>query len=1010
MNKNLFSKSLIVGLAAACVLPLAGCKKKNGNNENKYYFAFSVGMKSGTSAIQIGNNNESIEVYNNGVDTSGRSYTYTSLDEDVASIDANGKITPIKPGKVNFVVTETKSGMMKQLKKEIVIYSPSEKSNGGYNFSGGTTMKELGERAEILGALEKYAMDTHLTGITLFDNGGYVKYANRVELPTNGQYVEGYGFGVLTEGKLHGHLSGQDGGNDYPDYYHTSISQDPIKINQFTATGSQVSDLAAHITSSYWNTRLKGTSEYEWYPCLAADRVKAPKINEQGQIIGYEAEDVNKAPIPMDHSENSLHKKWRIYVKTDGVHGANLKYTTASSKLQGQGFNNRGVTIQDYVFAYKLLLTGWATNIVRGTEMANDSSYGIKGAQRYFNETNGAVTQSDYLTKWNEFTAINPTTGESKLGLQSGHDTENDLDYLDIELINPIDSFTAMYTLSSSLVSPLPEDLFWGDKAIVKNNIGQAIDTYGTFNSEGDGAILDYTLCLGAYTLTKWDKNSQIVFVTNQNWFEVDTPTRKTGRYYIPGIYYRRYNVSEDSYKNWKQLNSGDLDSAGVPSEETSKEAGKPNVYETKGDSTFKLNINSCTQEEWNVLFDPKDGKFPADEKWSCKPWMSNQDFLDGLFYSIDREAFAKKRGVTPSINYFSDAYQMRNETEGMSYNAYDAHKEAVSDYSLDYGYNYDRAVDCFRNAVIQLSRKPAGKGIVLGPDADHPTEIHIHIMWMYKTDIKEYGNDIKAYFETAFNDPAVCGGRVKLVVDQDNVTNWEDVYNVYMMQGRFDLGFGAISGNTYNPLNFLEVLKSDNSSQFTLNWGQDTSKVDDKNPIIYKGEKWSFDALWEVADHGGLVENGEKVKAVKSLIRNRPTKLDGSGDFENDLYNGFKMVLPVEFAESESAVFDANRLDIAINNGGVITLAEKGDPNNTIVYNKTKHQIEVTVSAEKAAEVNQTIKTKNGYTDTDDEEWHKNPFVFGHEENFDFEFYYSLSINGGAPSINYAEIAHGDN
>ena len=1004
-KRKILTNSLALALVAFGSATLTGCdlfKKKGGGEttDSEAFFAFSVGLQSGASVITVNNTNERVVVYDNGVDTAGRSYTYSSLDESIATIDQSGKITPKKPGFVNFIVKETKAGKSKALKKAIQIVENASNFSGGQNYSGGTTEPELNKRAEILGKLEKYAMDTHLTGITLFDNGGYVRYSDRVELPTGGEYIQGYGFGLLSEGKLNGTLSGEEGAKN-PTFLHESIAQDSLKINQYTATGSQVSDLASYITSTYWGTKLKGKTEYEWYPCLAADEIRKPIIGNDGKISGYEESTTpNIVPVPMEKSDTGLYKKWRIYVKTDGVKGVNLKYTTASSKLKGQGFNNRGVTIDDYEYIYQLLLTG-SNNIIRGTEMANDSSYGIKGAQRYFNETKSVTDAGKIQAKWDEFTKVD-ANGNSKLGIQKGHDETNDLDYLDIELINPIDDFTAMYTLSSSLVSPLPKDLFVGDKAI-KSTVKDSIQTYGTFNNQDNNAILDYTLCVGPFTLTQWDKGQRIVFARNDNWFEVGE------RYHIPGIDYRVIDTSTDTEKNWKQLEAGNLDSAGVPSKKTQDWIGKPGVYQTKGDSTFKLNVNSCTKEEWNELFGPH-GKWPAQGSWDIKPWMSNSDFLDGLFYSINREQFAEKRGVTPSTNYFSDSYQMRNATSGKSYNEYQAHKDAVQGYSEDYGYNLDKAIDCFRNAVQQLSRQGS---IVLGSDKDHPTEISIHIRWMYQTDIKEYGEDIKYYFETAFNDPSVCGGRVKLRVDQDAVTNWEDVYNVWMMQGRFDLGFGAISGNQYNPLNFMEVLKSDNSSSFTLNWGPDTSKVDEKNPIVYDGKKWSFDALWEVADHGGIVENGKKIKPVRSLTSNRPTTLAGVRITDDILYNGFKLTLPVDFAEfneeGSKAEFDVNRFDIYVVGRGNITVAEKGDGN--IVYNKAKKQIEVTCTEEIAQEINAAIKEQNGFHDDDKDSWHKNPFLISKlNDLFGYELYYELSINGGAASINYAEITNSDN
>ena len=999
-------KILACSIAMLSVASMASCtpfwkrNKNNGEEEEKLYFSFSIGLRSGASIIEIGSGkDEYIEVYDNGIDTAGRSYSYESLDPSVATIDQNGKITPVAPGRVNFRVTENKDGDKAALKKEIVVVAKSDKSKGGYNYSGGTSDAELAKRAEILGKLEKYAMDTHLTGITLFENGGYVKYSNRVQIPTTGkQYVEGYGFGILSEGTLEGTLTGTDGGTSYPTYYHGAIGQDSLKINQYSATGSQVSDLASYITSSYWGTRLmnENKSKYEWYPLLAKDSVRVPdfdNLDGEGNPTLAAQATRNSEPIPAEPSNpTGLYRKWRIYVKTEG-----LAYTTESAALQAKGFNGRAVTIDDYMFIYQLLLTG-SNNIIRGTEMANDTSYGIKGAQQYFNATKSGNDESLQST-WDTFIS------SKKLGLAKGSDANGD--YIDIELINAIDSFTAMYTLSSSLTSPLPRDLFIGSKAIA-GSMKDSIKIYGTFNNGGDNKILDYTLCLGAYTLEKWVKNSEILFKRNDNWFE--TPAKGGNRYKIPGVYYRVIDTSTDTEKNWKQLNAGNLDSAGVPSGKVEENIGKEGVYQTKGDATFKLNVNSCTQEEWDKMFGPN-GTIAPNGSWDVKPWMSNSDFLDGLFYSIDREAFAKKRGVAPSVNYFSNAYQMRNAKGGSSYNATDAHAEAVKGYSENYGYNLNKAVDCFRNAVKQLSAQ--GK-LVLGESKANPTVINIHIRWMYQTDIKEYGEDIKSYFERAFNDDAVCGGKVKLEVKQDAVTNWEDVYNVWMMKGQFDLGFGAISGNTYNPLNFMEVLKSDNSSSFTLNWGPDTSKVDEKNPIVYDGKKWSFDALWEVADHGGLVENGEKIKPVRSCTANRPTVHDGTA-LKNDLWNGgFDLEIPVEFAEfSESeggaATFDINRVDVYVFGRGNITLAEKGDAE--LVYNKNAKKVKVHVTSEKATEINNAIKETNGFKDDDTDAWHKNPFIMAqYSKLFCWELYYELKIGTGSASVNYAEVKSSDN
>ena len=113
-------------------------------------------------------------------------------------------------------------------------------------------------------------------------------------------YVEGFGFGLLTEGELVGTLPGTDGGQTEPTYLHSSISQDSLKINQYTATGSQVSDLASYITSSYWSTKLHDQTSYEWFPCLATDEIYRPSVAADGTISYAETKTVNNEPVFME--------------------------------------------------------------------------------------------------------------------------------------------------------------------------------------------------------------------------------------------------------------------------------------------------------------------------------------------------------------------------------------------------------------------------------------------------------------------------------------------------------------------------------------------------------------------------------------------------------------------------------------------------------------------------------------------------------------------------------------
>ena len=137
----------------------------------------------------------------------------------------------------------------------------------------------------------------------------------------------------------------------------------------------------------------------------------------------------------------------------------------------------------------------------------------------------------------------------------------------------------------------------------------------------------------------------------------------------------------------------------------------------------------------------------------------------------------------------------------------------------------------------------------------------------MNTTDPREYGNDIIGYWNTAFQRTNAYrqGFRINFTQDEGN-SDYQVVYDT-MRSGMFDLGFGSISGMTSDPLGFMEVLKSDNSSGFTLNYGMDTAVIDEaaNNAIIYDGKKWSFDALWAASKIGAIV--GEDTRTVANPV-----------------------------------------------------------------------------------------------------------------------------------------------
>ena len=980
MNKKIVY--LLTGVSA-CAFALTSCggQPTPPGPDPEKPFDFSIALKSGKTTLEI-ESNDQILIQTNGIDDQDREYVYKTSNVNRATVSETGYVSAVGLGSVKFTVTETKSQLERTL--TISISDVSKIANGGFNYSAASGEEAIAQRTEILGKLEKYAVESHLTGITLFENGGYVKYNKRLFIPAN-EYITGYGFGILSEGDiLNDNI--EEPNPALKRYYHSAQTSDPNKINAWNASGSQISDLSSYITATYWNTKMKSTKDaYEWYPQLAADEVDG-KVNDR--------------PIPVYDVENplGLYKTWRIYVKTGENSGLKYRYSGSSA-----GFDNRDVKLEDYAFVYQLLLTG-ANKQSRGAEMAGDKTYGIKGAQAYFTRTKDMTDQATIDATWKSMTKTkadgtqDPAEfSKQDLGIMVGKDEKGS--YLQLELLNEIDKFTAMYTLSSSLYSPVPRAFI--EELASDHTVRNGITNYGV-NSTGR-SIVDNTISLGAYKLDTWNKD-YIAFGQNETWVE---RTKYPERNKIKGIKITTYDAaSQDSL--FMYYNQGLLDSCGVPINNIKEEAAKDDTRVTKGDSTFKLNVNSCTQDRWNELFGPngtisKKGGFTAE--WDVKPWMSNSNFLDGLYWSIDRETFARNKGAQPSINYFADAY-LSDPENGKSYNDSDAHKAAVSKWHSvrtidgkkvdDYGYNYDKAVTCFKNAVNELLNQGA---ITLGKDKDHPYEMEIHISWMYQTDITDYGNDIATFFTKAFNDDAVCNGLVKLVVTQSFSTNWEDVYNEVMMKGQFDLAFGAISGNTYNPLNFMEVLKSDNSSGFTLNWGADSSKVDEKNPLVFDGNRWSYDALWEVSDHGGVVENGVTVKTCKQYYLDGNIK-DLNGNNTDDLSAGAKFDVALDFV-------DVNDVEININKVQIYTVGS-ANTDITYSYDKATKKLHCEIPADKAkALADEMVELNNKGKNPGDPNYISDPFKRVYYYSFwSVEVYYTLSIKKGTPSQLFVTVA----
>ena len=697
--------------------------------------------------------------------------------------------------------------------------------------AGGTTGatslvdKSVAEKTKILGALEKYAIDNAVTGMPLFENGGYVMYNPRIVKGTE-NYITGYGFGIIREGYLKEELVG----TTKPTYYHNYEANDPQTINYLDDQGSQVGDLYGNAAAGFFGTKMNAKKNgYDWYGVLSKED-RPVMLDKDGEIAA---------------DDSGTSSKWRIYVRCGADDG--VMYRTASKKDDRKAYDKKAIELADYINGFKILLCG-AFNYYRGAELAGQTGYsGIKGASAYFNASKAGFESEAAAAAW------------ENVAIKSGTDERGS--YLDFELLAPTTRFYAMYSLASSLYAPINLDFF----KLISENYAHP-EFYGSFNTDKTASPVDNFLSTGPYFLEDWETDKAIVFGKNEDWFEVK---KDANVYRIPGIYSQVLPaVNTDSNAAIKEFLVGNIDAASIPTDYLSRFKDDPRTTSVPGDSVFKLNLNTCTKEQWVKLFG-KNGTISqtAESKyWDVKPWMSNKDFVSGLFYSINRDEFATKNGSISSINYFSSNY-MSDPENGISYNTTDEHAAALAGFWGDTvttgGFSVNLAGQAFSKAIDALI---ASETIKSGD------ELGITIWWMYTSHITRYGEDIAKYIQDAFNNSASAkANNVTLKVTNEAVDVWSDVYYKHLMVGQFDLGFGSISGNSLDPLNFMEVLKSDNSSGFTLNWGPDTSALN----LEYDNKIWSFDNLWAAADHGVVTYKGQALPpAVVSF---------GKSEFDDD-------------------------------------------------------------------------------------------------------------------------------
>ncbi len=685
------------------------------------------------------------------------------------------------------------------------------------------TNESVDEKTKILGILEQYGVDLGLTGISLFENGGYVMYNDRITLGTE-NYITNYGFGTLPEGSINADLAFETNAN-WKRYYHTYDSTDPGTANYLNANDSRVGDFYGYFAASYYTNFMNDTKDgYTWTPELAKTQLSAyvdGAWTEPGEYSGQAA-------------------KWRFEVRT-GKDG--LKYNTLSTLRQK--YNNRDVALEDYLTPFKLLLD--ATNgFFRGSEFANSTTGAIKGAKEYYTTVKGGKA-ADFST----------------VGVKAYEEAGKE--YFEFEYTQPYSAYYARYYISSSLYMPIPQEFL--DEVGVENYIG--------FNADKTQTPVDNVLSLGAYTLERWDSGQQVVYKKNPNYVFAST------KYQIEGVHINILTAANtDPEAGFKEFLDGHIDSASIPQSKLAEYSSDPRTRITTGDSVFKLNVNALDQETWEKFFGVNGTVTTTDKDnyWQVEPILSNTYFVKGLSFAIDRFQYASARGFVPSINYFSSAY-MSDPEEGVAYNTTTPHKDAIKGLlpsgTDDYGYSLELAREYFRIALTELE----AQGIYTPGTKEKPRVIELECAWFIPAYQEQFHNALENYWETAFNDESVSHGNYQLDIKFYAGATAEECYDK-MQQGQFDIAFGAISGDPMNPLSFMQMLSSDVvlSAGFTLNWAVDTNDVDSAL-LVYDGKRWSYDGLYNAANSFAVLDDNSTSSSPFDYDFSYQANADNSGE-----------------------------------------------------------------------------------------------------------------------------------
>ena len=692
-------------------------------------------------------------------------------------------------------------------------------ANGTFDLS----TKSWQEKSKIVAALETYAMENHSAGIPIYDDASYQQFSSRLQLPST-KYLTNYGFGV-GYGRINGEAM-YDGDiveseSNWRSYFHGYTNTDSGTFNGWDATGADVSDRMSMIASSYFGVKANDdNTAYDWVGSLS-------KYAEPIMLDSFQGNPTDLSGLTDEEKESKTSQFWRVILHT----GAGYTYRYVGKEAWKAKYDGRQVVIDDYLTPFREMLNH---KLTRAAELVSDSG-GLQGAMAYY-------YNSDLQQK-----AANDWT-KSGVGVQIYRNAETGEEGLDFAFIQPKSMVYARTNLSSQLYSPVPSEFI--------QDVGY--QKYGMIGS-GEG-VFDNILCFGAYVPEYWQQGIRIVFQRNADYYEASD-------FHFNGYVEDIFSGNDSDEQAYRAFLENKLDEVTIPTAYVEGHKNDPNVLRTEGSTIIKLNLNTCTEEEWLYYFGDKGTTYTHERSkyWDVKPIMSNEDFINGMYFSLNRKLYADKAGRNPAMGYLSNAY-MLDPAGKVSYRASADGQGVLSRYhqaaggEANWGHSDAYAQTLFKNAIKQL---------IASGDYTYDDTIVIKGIYRYQTTIDNIGRPVADDIENNFNTAARSLGynELKLQIDLEvGGSSYTDTYT-RMDHGEFDYAEGAISGNVLNPLEFMNTLSTTKSLHqgFNLNWGHRTDIISPYHPAHYeyvedgvtKGGNWSYDALYNAAQGFTPVTDG---------------------------------------------------------------------------------------------------------------------------------------------------------